>query len=82
MFLDLKIICFLLFSQGSNKSWPITCLAIDILEEAHKRNVVIQPIRVTSEENLLAGKEMGNSWNPLPIVYPLFRSGILICFPL
>ena len=43
------------YSQGSNRSWEMSVLAVDILERCHSKGVVIQPIHITSEENLLAG---------------------------
>ena len=40
-------------NEGS-RSWGITVLATDILEKCQAANVVLQPVRVTSEQNILA----------------------------
>ena len=60
-------------NEGSNKSWQLTCLAKDVLEEAFRRSVFIQPIRVTSEQNLYAdagsrGKKV-EDWSLSPNIY-------------
>ena len=41
-------------NQGSSKSWPISCLSVIILKKAHLRNLFIEPVRISSEENILA----------------------------
>lgn len=45
------LFCF--FSEGS-RSWDLTCLAMQILERCLAANVVLQPVRVTSEQNIYA----------------------------
>ena len=40
--------------QGSTRSWNLSCLATRILERALRMGVVLEPVRVSSEENLLA----------------------------
>ena len=60
------------FSEGSNRSWDLTVLAVDILEMCLSRGIIIQPIRVTSEENLLAGIQYicykNRMWMYLPFI--------------
>lgn len=41
-------------NQGSTKSWPMCLLSISILNKALTRNIQISPIRVSSEENIIA----------------------------
>ena len=41
-------------NQGSSKSWPISCLSVIILKKASLKGILIQPVRVSSEENILA----------------------------
>ena len=41
-------------NQGSRKSWPLSILSVNILKKANSRNIIIDPVRVTSEENILA----------------------------
>ena len=45
-----KLLCF---SEGS-RSWELTCLSVQILERCLAANIVLQPVRVTSEENIYA----------------------------
>ena len=40
--------------EGSTRSWPMSLLSCNILTLSHERGVVWDPVRVTSEENLLA----------------------------
>ena len=40
--------------QGSTRSWPMCLLSVSILKKAEARNIHILPIRVSSEENLIA----------------------------
>ena len=40
--------------QGSTRSWPMCLLSVNILKKAEARNIHILPIRVSSEENIIA----------------------------
>ena len=41
-------------NQGSTKAWPLSCLSVNILRKALSRNITIDPVRISSEENILA----------------------------
>ena len=45
---------FAIRNQGSTRSWDLSWLAVQIVEKAHSMGITIAPIRVSSEENLLA----------------------------
>ena len=41
-------------NEGSTKSWPLSVLSCSILTRCLERNLVLEPVRVSSEENLVA----------------------------
>ena len=41
-------------NKGSTKSWPLSVLSCSILTRCLERNLVLEPVRVSSEENLVA----------------------------
>ena len=41
-------------NQGSTKSWALCQMSVNILEKAQARNLQIEPVRVSSEENVIA----------------------------
>ena len=41
-------------NEGSTRSWELSCLAVDILKKAESMGIYIAPVRVSSEENILA----------------------------
>ena len=41
-------------NQGSTKSWDLSNLTVGILEKANSQGIVIQPVRISLEENHLA----------------------------
>ena len=41
-------------NEGSTHSWELSCLAVSILKRAEGMGVHIKPVRVSSEENILA----------------------------
>ena len=45
---------FAIKNEGSTRSWDLSWLAVSILKKSQELGVVINPIRVSSEENLLA----------------------------
>ena len=45
---------FAIKNEGSKTSWNMNTLAVSILEEAAERGISFQPIRVSSEENIVA----------------------------
>ena len=59
-------------NEGS-RSWDMTVLAIDILEKCQDANVVLQPVRVTSEQNILADAgsrlKIPEDWSLSPRVF-------------
>ena len=40
-------------NQGSSKAWPLCCLSVNILRKANSRNIIIDPVSISSEENIL-----------------------------
>ena len=40
--------------QGSTRSWLLSCLSVNILKICHSRGLIIEPVRVSSDENILA----------------------------
>ena len=51
---------FAIRNQGSMRSWNLSWLAVQIVEKAHSMDITITPIRVSSEENLLANRASRN----------------------
>ena len=45
---------FSITNQGSTKAWPLCLLSVNILKKAEQRNIQILPVRVSSEENIIA----------------------------
>jgi hypothetical protein len=41
-------------NQGSTRSWEMSWLAVKILKDAERQGIIIDPVRVSSEENNLA----------------------------
>ena len=41
-------------NQGSVKSWPLCVVSVNILKRADARNIIIEPIRISSTENIIA----------------------------
>jgi hypothetical protein len=41
-------------NQGSTRSWGLSWMAVQILKDAERQGVIIDPVRVSSEENNLA----------------------------
>ena len=40
--------------EGSTRSWPMSVLSCAILRTSHERGILWEPVRVTSEENIVA----------------------------
>ena len=55
---------FAIKNEGSTRSWELSWLATRILEQAHTMGVYLNPIRVSSEENLLA--DSASRFKPVP----------------
>ena len=51
-------------NQGSTKAWPLSCLSVSILKKANLRNIIIDPVRISSEENILA--DAGSRFQKVP----------------
>lgn len=47
-------------NQGSARSWALCSMSLIILERAFKRNLVFEPVRISSEENVLADRASRN----------------------
>ena len=41
-------------NQGSVKSWPLCVVSVDILKRAHAKGIIIDPVRISSKENIIA----------------------------
>ena len=46
--------------QGSSKAWPLCSLSFHILKKALAKNITIHPVRISSEENILADSASRN----------------------